>query len=298
LEQVRVAIRTKHYSLRTEDTYVQWIRRFILFHDKRHPQEMGVEEISQFLSDLAVTHRVAASTQNQALSAVLFLYKVVLHQELGRIEDLVHAHKPKKLPVILTRQEVKTVLQYLSGPPWLMASLLYGSGLRLLECLRLRVKDIDFSYQQITVREGKGAQDRVTILPLNVLSALQQHLQAVKQLHDRDLEAGFGDVYLPYALEKKYPYAARAWAWQYVFPAAKRSHDPRTGIERRHHVLPLVLQRAVKAALRQAGIPKAASCHTFRHYADTRTMPSEVGEIARVPFYKGSAQRPSRSCSA
>jgi len=302
LEQVRVAIRTKHYSLRTEDTYVQWIRRFILFHDKRHPQEMGVEEISQFLSDLAVTHRVAASTQNQALSAVLFLYKVVLHQELGRIEDLVHAHKPKKLPVILTRQEVKTVLQYLSGPPWLMASLLYGSGLRLLECLRLRVKDIDFSYKQITVREGKGAQDRVTILPLNVLSALQQHLQAVKQLHDRDLEAGFGDVYLPYALEKKYPYAARAWAWQYVFPAAKRSHDPRTGIERRHHVLPLVLQRAVKAALRQAGIPKAASCHTFRHSfathllengADIRTIQELLGhkDVSTTMIYTHVLQR-------
>jgi len=211
-----------------------------------------------------VTHRVAASTQNQALSAVLFLYKIVLHQDLGRIEDVVHAQTPKKLPVVLTRQEVKAVLQYLSGPSWLMASLLYGSGLRLLECLRLRVKDIDFSYQQITVREGKGAQDRVTILPLNVKSALQQHLQAVKRLHDRDLEEGFGDVYLPYALEKKYPCAARTWAWQYVFPAAKRSHDPRTGVERRHHVLPLILRRAVKVALRQAGIPKAASCHTLR----------------------------------
>jgi integron integrase len=225
--------------------------------------------------DLAVTRRVAASTQNQALSAILFLYKVVLHQELGRIEDIVHAHKPKRLPVVLTREEVKAVLQYLSGPPWLMASLLYGSGLRLLECLRLRVKDIDFPSQQITVREGKGSQDRVTILPLNVQSVLQQHLQVVKQLHERDLEEGFGDVYLPYALEKKYPHAARAWAWQYVFPATKRSHYPRTGVERRHHVLPLVLQRTVKAALRQAGIPKAASCHTFRHYAASLFMPGD-----------------------
>lgn len=183
------------------------------------------------------------------------------------------AHKPKKLPVVLTREEVKAVLQCLSGPPWLMVSLLYGSGLRLLECLRLRVKDIDFSYQQITVRDGKGSQDRVTVLPLNVQSVLQQHLQAVKQLHDRDLEEGFGNVYLPYALERKYPYAAGSWAWQYVFPAAKRSHDPRTGVERRHHVLPLVLQRAVRAALRQAGITKAASCHSFRHYPAHRIIP-------------------------
>jgi len=205
LEQVRDALRARHYSLRTEEAYLQWIRRFIIFHHKRHPQEMGVEEVNQFLSDLAVTHRVAASTQNQALSAVLFLYKAVLHQDLGRIEDVVRAHKPKKLPVVLTRAEVKAILQCLSGPPWLMASLLYGSGLRLLECLRLRAKDIDFAYHQITVRDGKGSQDRVTVLPLNVQSALQQHLQAVKQLHERDLGEGFGDVYLPYALERKYP---------------------------------------------------------------------------------------------
>lgn len=286
LEQMRDALRARHYSLRTEEAYVQWVRRFIIFHDKRHPQEMGVEEINQFLSALAVAHRVAASTQNQALSAVLFLYKAVLHQDLGRIEDVVRARKPKKLPVVLSREEVKAVLQCLSGSPWLMASLLYGSGLRLLECLRLRIKDIDFSYQQITVRDGKGAQDRVTVLPLNVQSALQQHLQAVKQLHDRDLEAGFGNVYLPYALERKYPYAARSWTWQYVFPATKRSHDPRTGIERRHHILPLVLQRAVKAALRHAGITKAASCHSFRHSfathllengADIRTIQELLG---------------------
>jgi integron integrase len=237
---------------------------------------MGRHEVVEFLTYLAVQEDVAASTQNQALSAVLFLYKVVLHQDLERIEDVVRAHKSKKLPVVLTREEVKAVLQYLSGPTWLMASLLYGSGLRLLECLRLRAKDIDFAYHQITVRDGKGSQDRVTMLPLNVKSALQQHLQAVKQLHDRDLEAGFGNVYLPYALERKYPYAARAWAWQYVFPAAKRSHDPRSGMERRHHVLPLVLQRAVKAALRRAGITKAASCHSFRHSFATISLKMEL----------------------
>lgn len=257
---------------------------------------MGVAEINQFLSDLAVTHCVAASTQNQALSAVLFLYKGVLHQDIGRIEDVVRAHKPTKLPVVLSREEVKAVLQCLSGPTWLMVRLLYGSGLRLLECLRLRVKDIEtFRISQITVRDGKGSQDRVTVLPLTVKSVLQQHLQAVQQLHERDLKEGFGNVYLPYALERKYPQAARSWAWQYVFPAAKRSHDPRTGIERRHHILPLVLQRAVKAALRQAGITKAASCHSFRHYAVSSVMPI-AGELHTAPPGASVSARHSAPC--
>jgi integron integrase len=272
LDRVRHAIRTRHYSLRTEEAYVQWIRRFIVFHHKRHPQEMGVAEIQQFLTDLAITHRVAASTQNQALSALLFLYKAVLHQDIGWIEEVVRAKQPKRLPVVLTRDEVKAVLQGLSGPTWLMASLLYGSGLRLMECLRLRVKDVDFAYNQITVRDGKGAQDRVTMLPRNLQEPLQQHLQAVKRLHERDLAEGFGSVYLPYALERKYPYAARDWPWQYVFPAARRSRDPRSDITRRHHVAPLVLQRAVKAAVRRAGITKAASCHTFRHAFATHLL--------------------------
>jgi integron integrase len=272
LDQVRYAIRAKHYSLRTEEAYIQWIRRFILFHNKRHPKDMGAEEVGQFLTDLAVTHHVAASTQNQALSAILFLYQEVLRQEIGWLDEVVRAKKPRKLPVVLTQEEVKAVLKGLSGTAWSMASLLYGSGLRLMECIRLRVKDVDFTYNHIVVRDGKGGKDRVTILPLNVKTPLQHHLQGVKELHDQDLEEGFGRVYLPYALERKYPNASREWAWQYIFSAAKRSLDPRSGIERRHHVSRLVLQRGVKAAIRKAGIAKAASCHTFRHSFATHLL--------------------------
>ena len=272
LDQVRYAIRAKHYSLRTEEAYVQWIRRFILFHNKRHPKDMGVEEVRQFLSDLAVHHHVAASTQNQALSAILFLYQHVLRQEIGWINDVVRAKKPKKLPVVFTQEEVRMVFNSLSGSAWLMATLLYGSGLRLMECIRLRVKDVDFAYNHLVVRDGKGDKDRVTMLPLNVKAPLERHLQDVKQLHDQDLAEGFGRVYLPYALERKYPNANQEWAWQYVFPAASRSLDPRTGIQRRHHVGRLVLQRAVKAAIRKAKIAKAASCHTFRHSFATHLL--------------------------
>jgi integron integrase len=286
LDQVREVIRIKRYSIRTEEAYVQWIKRFILFHDKRHPRDMGPEEIRQFLTHLAMTRRVAASTQNQALSAILFLYKSVLQQDIGWIDEIVWAKKPKRLPVVLTREEVKAVLQHLSGPTWLMASLLYGAGLRLSECLRLRVKDVDVAYHQITVRDGKGAQDRVTMLPERLKESLQAHLHTVQQLHQRDLEDGFGNVYLPDALAIKYPNASRDWAWQYVFPAARRSRDPRSGTIRRHHVMPLVLQRAVKAAVRQTGIAKAASCHSFRHSfathllengADIRTVQELLG---------------------
>jgi len=286
LDQVREVIRMKRYSIRTEEAYVQWIKRFILFHDKRHPRDMGPEEIRQFLPHLAMTRRVAASTQNQALSAILFLYKAVLQQEIAWIDEIVWAKKPKRLPVVLTREEVKAVLQHLSGPTWLMASLLYGSGLRLSECLRLRVKDVDVAYHQITVRDGKGAQDRVTMLPERLRESLQAHLHTVQQMHQRDLEGGFGHVYLPDALGRKYPNASREWAWQYIFPAARRSRDPRSGTIRRHHVMPLVLQRAVKAAVRQTGIAKAASCHSFRHSfathllengADIRTVQELLG---------------------
>jgi integron integrase len=202
----------------------------------------------------------------------LFLYQEVLRQEIGWLDEVVRAKKPRKLPVVLTQEEVKAVLHGLSGTAWLMASLLYGSGLRLMECLRLRVKDVDFAYNQIVVRDGKGEKDRVTVLPLNVKVPLQRHLQDVEKLHARDLEGGFGRVYMPYALERKYVNANREWAWQYIFPAATRSIDPRSGIERRHHVSKLVLQRAVKAAIRKAGIAKAASCHTFRHAFATHLL--------------------------
>lgn len=305
LEQVREVIRARHYSLRTEDTYVQWIKRFILFHAKRHPQTMGAAEVQAFLTDLAVTRHVAASTQNQALSALLFLYKEVLHQGIPWLEDVIRAKKPKKLPVVLTRDEVKRLLHHLEEPAWLMASLLYGSGLRLMECLRLRVKDVDFTMRQLTVREGKGAHDRVTMLPDSVHEPLQRHLYTVQQLHALDLEEGYGRVYLPYALERKYPNASQEWGWQYVFPAATRSRDPRSGLTRRHHVLPLVLQRAVKAAVRRAGIVKAASCHSLRHSfathmleqgADIRTVQELLGhkDLNTTMIYTHVLQRGAR----
>jgi len=276
LEQVREVIRPRHYSLRTEDTYLRWIKRFILFHGKRHPRQMGGQEVQQFLSYLAMEGHVAASTQSQALSAIVFLYQQVLKQTIGSIDDVVRAKQPHRVPVVLTQDEVRAVLVHLSGTTWIMATLLYGAGLRLLECLRLRVKDVDFTYNHIVVRDGKGRKDRVTMLPQQVKAPLQRHLHDVQQLHVQDVQAGAGHVYLPYALERTYPNASREWVWQYVFPAAQPSRDPRTGIIRRHHVHKLVLQRAVHTAVRKAEIPKAASCHTLRHYADSRTMPTRI----------------------
>src|SRR5712691_3978162 len=272
LEQVREVIRARHYSLRTEDTYLRWITRFILLHGKRQPRQMGGQEVQQFLSYLAMEGRVAASTQSQALSAIVFLYQQVLKQTIGSIDDVVHAKQPHRIPVVLTQDKVRAVLVHLSGTTWIMATLLYGAGLRLLECLRLRVKDVDFTYNHIVVRDGKGRKDRVTMLPQQVKAPLQRHLHDVQQLHVQDVQAGAGHVYLPYALERTYPHARREWVWQYVFPAAQPSRDPRTGIIRRHHVHKLVLQRAVHTAVRKAEIPKAASCHTLRHSFATHLL--------------------------
>ena len=272
LDQVRSAIRTKHYSIRTEEAYVTWIKRYILFHKKRHPLKMGEKEIGEFLTHLAVKENVSASTQNQALCAIVFLYKYVLKKELGDFTDLAWAKKPKRLPVVFTREEAKAVLQQLSGTNWLMAMLLYGAGLRLSECLQLRVKDIDFAYKQITVRDSKGGKDRVTMLPEKVIEPLTKHLEKVKKLHEKDLKAGFGMVYLPDALERKYKNANKEWGWQYVFPASQISTDPRSGIRKRHHLYETVLQKAVKEAIRKAGIAKHASCHTFRHSFATHVL--------------------------
>jgi integron integrase len=265
LDQVRAAIRLKHYSIRTEQAYLGWIKRFILFHNKRHPVEMGKLEIEVFLTNLAVQGQVAAFTQNQALNALMFLYREVLHKEMEWLKDTIRAKRPTRLPVVLTPDEVRNLLAHLEGTRWLMASLLYGSGLRLMECLRLRVKDLDFTRRELIVRDGKGAKDRVTMLSEKLIEPLQLHLEQIKTLYEADLKAGFGAVYLPYALERKYPNANREWGWQYVFPASKRSSDPRSGTERRHHMAETVLQQAVKRAVRSAGIVKPASCHTFRH---------------------------------
>jgi integron integrase len=274
LEQVRNELRTRHYSYRTEQTYLQWIKQFILFHGKRHPSLLASEDIGSFLTHLAVQRTVAASTQNQALAALLFLYKHVLRIDLPRLENVARAKKPVRLPTVLTRDEVNAVLSQLTPTKWLMAGLLYGSGLRLNECLRLRVKDLDFTYRQITVRDGKGGRDRVTVLPATLVQPLQGHLVRVRSLHTQDLKQGYGAVHLPTALARKYPNAKHEWAWQFVFPAANRSRDPRSGLVLRHHVGDWVLQNAVKEAVRKAGIQKPASCHTFRHSFATHLLES------------------------
>jgi len=272
LDQVRESMRTRHYSLRTEKTYVQWIKRFIFFHDKRHPQEMGEVEIGQFLSALATKAQVSASTQNQALNALLFLYRVVLKKLIGYVNGVIRAKRPHRLPVVLTRQEVRTIIAGMEGVEQIMATLLYGAGLRLMECLRLRVQEIDFGSNQITVRAGKGDKDRATMLPASVVEPLRKHLEQVKRLYQHDLERGIGGASLPHALERKYPNAPKEWAWQFIFPASKLSLDPRSGKWRRHHLHESVLQKAVKAACRQAGITKHAGCHTFRHSFATHLL--------------------------
>ncbi|MDQ3820426.1 MAG: integron integrase [Acidobacteriota bacterium] len=272
LDQVRSAIRLRHYSIRTEEAYLNVIRRFIIYHKKRHPKEMGVDEIRQYLSHLATDRNVAASTQNVALSALLFLYREVLQLELPLIEGVERAKRPLRIPVVLTAEEVRRVLANISGTHHLMASLLYGAGLRLMECVRLRVKDIDFDYRQIVVRDGKGEKDRRTILPAPLIDPLRRHLARVRLQHEDDVRQGQGRVYLPYALERKYPNAASDWLWQYVFPAAKLSVDPRTRERRRHHASEDGLQKAVRQAIQRAGVEKRASCHTLRHSFATHLL--------------------------
>jgi len=272
LDQVRDAIRTKHYSHRTEEAYLQWVKRFIFFHNKRHPTEMGELEINQFLSHLAVKGNVASSTQNQALSAILFLYREVLKQEIGHLNEVTWAKKPETLPEVLTREEVKAIMNQLSGVDWLMAMLLYGCGLRLVECLKLRVKDIDFNRHQIIVRRGKGAKDRLTPMPKNLREPLQKHLAHVKKQHDKDLANGFGAVDLPYALERKYPGDNREFGWQYVFPSAAISPNRISGMKQRHHASERGLQRAFHEAVRKAGINKHVHCHTLRHSFATHVL--------------------------
>ena len=272
VDQIRKAIRVKHYSYRTEQTYIYWIKKFILFNNKRHPNEMGEKEINRFLTYLAVNRKVAASTQNQALCAILFLYRHVLKKQIGWIDKLERAKNPKTIPVVLSAKEVESVLLQFQGVIWIVVSLLYGSGLRLMEALRLRVKDIDFDYNQITLRDAKGHKDRLSLLPMAVKEPLKKHLQRVKFLHQKDLDEGYGLVYLPYALQRKYPNANSEWIWQYVFPASTRYYDPDDKIHRRHHLHESVVQRAMKSAVHKAGIQKKASCHTLRHSFATHLL--------------------------
>lgn len=272
LDQVRHVLRRKHYSIRTEEAYVAWVRRFVLFHDKRHPRELGAAEVESFLTHLAVAGEVAASTQNQAYSALLFLYTEVLQQPFERPVVAARARQPQRMPTVLTREETQAVLSALSGVHQLMAKLLYGSGLRLLECLRLRVKDIDMPQHQLIVRDGKGGKDRVTMLADSLIPPLTEHLARVRLLHEQDTRNGYGHVFLPNALARKLPHAPREWRWQYVFPAERLSSDPRSGVVRRHHADESGLQKAVRRATELANINKRVSCHTFRHSFATHLL--------------------------
>jgi integron integrase len=272
LEQVRDALRVKHYAYRTERTYIFWIRRFILFHEKRHPSEMGSKQIQEFLTHLAVERNVSASTQNQALNALIFLYKKVLRIDLTDPIEAVRARRSTRLPVVLSKSEAFKVIDLISGEPQLIVKLLYGSGLRLMECLRLRVKDIDFSMNQILIRHGKGGKDRVTVLPVNVLEPLRMHLKKVRAIHEDDCKRGFGHVNLPGALATKYPNASRQWAWQFVFPSRSLCKDPRTGEIRRHHLHESCVRKALKKAVTLAGIHKPVGCHCFRHSFATHLL--------------------------
>lgn len=284
------AIRVRHYSRRTEKAYIGWVKRFIYFNNKRHPREMGAQEVAAFLTHLAVVGNVAPSTQNQAFNALMFLYRAVMNRPIESLSGVARAKTRQKIPVVLSREEIQAVLRELNGIYWLAACLMYGSGLRLMECLRLRVMNLDFLHRALYVIDGKGGKDRVVTLADELAIPLQRHLANRRQLHDKDLAEGFGTVYLPYALAKKYPNAPTEWAWQYVFPSSRRSIDPRSGVERRHHFDEKAIQRAIKQAIRKAGIHKPASCHTLRHSfathllergADIRTVAAPAHPCAR-----------------
>jgi len=306
VEKVRAAIRVRHYSRRTEKTYLFWIRRFIRFHGKRHPAEMHEQAVGEFLTHLAVNEHVAASTQNQALNAIVFTYRHVLEQPLGEINGVVRAKKPTKLPVVLTQDEVACVLGRLSGVHWLVACLQYGSGLRLLESVRLRVKDLDFSHRAIFVRDGKGGKDWVVTLPDDLIVPLQRHLENRRTWLEGDTRDGFGTVSLPHALARKYPNAPKEWGWQYVFPSSRIGQDPRSGARRRHHLDESAVQKAMKRAIRLAGIAKPASCHTLRHCfathllergMDIRTVQEQLGhqDVRATQIYTHVLQRGGRA---
>ncbi|VAW77890.1 Integron integrase IntIPac [hydrothermal vent metagenome] len=301
LQQLREAIRVKHYSIRTEQAYVGWAKRFILFHNKRHPKEMAEPEVCEYLSHLAIQKNVAASTQNQALNAIVFMYKHVIERPLEKL-DSVRAKKPERLPVVLTQNEVRELFRALEMKHYLPVAILYGSGLRLMECIRLRVKDLDFEHCAVTVRDGKGGKDRVTTLAHELIAPLECHLCQVRNIHEKDLTDGYGDVYLPHALSRKYINAGNEWAWQYVFPASRRNEDPRSGLIRRHHINESSIQKAVKAAVRKANINKPASCHTLRHSfathllergMDIRTVQEQLGhkDLRTTQIYTHVIQR-------
>lgn len=272
LDSVRQAVRLRHYSYRTEKAYVDWIRRYVLFHGKRHPRDMGGHEVTEFLSHLASSRQVAAATQAQALAALLFLYKHVLKVDLPWLENVIRARRPKRLPTVLREEEAKRVIANVSAPYSLVAGLLYGSGLRLLEALRLRIKDVDFYHRRIMIRDGKGFKDRVTVLPDSMLEPLKHHLVQVRLLHEQAMRLGYGGVELPHALSRKCPRASTAWGWQYVFPATRPSVDPRSGVSRRHHIMEDTIQRRVREAARKAGIEAPVSPHTFRHSFATHLL--------------------------
>ncbi|MCT0217890.1 integron integrase [Synechococcus sp. CS-1329] len=279
IQRYREELQVRHYARRTVNTYEQWLRRFLRFHAMRHPREMGSTEVKAFLTHLAVELQVSASTQNQALAALLFLYRELLERDL-ELEGVVRARTRRRLPVVLSEAEVRAVRAKLAGEPALVVGLLYGSGLRLMEALRLRVKELDFERRELTVRDGKGGKDRRTLLPQSLAAELQEHLLKVRRLHQADLAAGWGRVLMPYALARKYPNAEREWAWQWVFPQQNRWHDRASGAQGRHHIDPSVVQKAVKRAVTESGVTKAASCHTFRHSFATHLL--ERGQDIRT----------------